>query len=401
MKSVKIKSQVTMLMIVGLVIFITISLVLYLYKSTIKKYSQQAIKKTQEASFDSQTIKQFVTKCLDKLAKDAIILLGRQGGYIYTSQGGTLIDYNDVDEGIFFVKYNGHNVAYNILPPKFAPQAPIYPWESFPYETDTSNTEIFEGYFGTNNIPPLYSYEGQHSIQTQIETFVDNQISSCANISLFESQGYDAELLGSKTQVTIGSTDVSVNSIIPLKITNTATKETSEMKYFSTKLDIRLKDIYYFIIRLTDHDTKNIKFNLSDARNNEDDFSIRVIKNIIYTNSKSDLVVVTDKKSLIYGKPFEYTFARKNRAPALYYLRPNTLAFPYGYLINKTDLLQNKPLKAEDSDEDDYKFKIFMGESGDVEAQFPIVLNQDQIKFIIEVNDGALSDYQVINVVRI
>ena len=65
-----------MLMIVGLVLFIIVSFVLYLSKSAVKKQSQQSIKKTQETAMDTKPIKEFVNKCLDKLAKDAVVLIG-------------------------------------------------------------------------------------------------------------------------------------------------------------------------------------------------------------------------------------------------------------------------------------------------------------------------------------
>ena len=73
MAAKSLKSQVTMLMIVGLTLFIIVSLVLYLSKSTIKKQSQQGIKQTQETAIEIQPVKEFVAKCLDKLAKDAIV----------------------------------------------------------------------------------------------------------------------------------------------------------------------------------------------------------------------------------------------------------------------------------------------------------------------------------------
>ena len=147
------KSQITMLMIIGLVLFIIVSLVLYLSKSAVKKQSQQNIKKIQETAIDTSSIKEFVQKCLDKLAKDALVLLGRQGGYIYASQGGPLVDHQATDEGLFFVKYNNLNVAYNILAPRFAvppysSEIPDYPWPTFPYRTAASNAEVFEGFFG-------------------------------------------------------------------------------------------------------------------------------------------------------------------------------------------------------------------------------------------------------------
>ncbi len=391
----KVKSQVTMLMIVGLVLFIVISLVLYLSKSAVKKQSVQNIKKTQETAIEIQPVKEFVTKCLDKLSKDAIVLLGKQGGYIYASQGGTLVDYTDTDEGLFFVKHNRLNVAYNILPPKFAAppyssEIPDYPWQTFPYKTATSSAEIFEGFFGISNIPPLNSSEGPNSIQTQIESFIDSNIGSCLNFNIFEKQGLSIDMQPSKTTVVIGSGDVSVQSKIPIKISDPATKEFAELNEFSTNLNIRLKDVYFFTKELIENDIKNIKFNLGSTNNSKDFMNIKLIENVF---SNDDLLIVTDEKSLILGKPFEYVFARRNRAPALYYIRKTALQFPQGYEIKKEDLLQNSQLKAEEPDEDNYTFTIT--------PQLPKILNIPQIKFKVEVSDGQLLDYQIVTVNRI
>ena len=408
-KMKKVKSQVTMLMIVGLVLFIIVSLVLYLSKSAVKKQSQQSIKKTQETAIDTQPIKEFVNKCVDKLAKDAVVLLGKQGGYIYASQGGTLVDYSDTDEGLFFVKYNNYNVAYNIFPPKFtvppySSEIPDYPWPTFPYKTANENAEIFDGFFGISNLPPLNSSEGSNSIQTQIETFIDHNIAGCADLSLFKSQGYEIDVGSSKTQVTIGSRDVRVKSEMPIKITNLAAKETTEIKDFSTEIKINLRDSYLLVKGIIENDIKNIKFGINDTENNKDPVKIKLIKNIFSDDIKkikTDLLIVTDQESLVYGKPFEYIFARRNRAPALYYIKTNAFSFPDGYLINKSDLLQNKPLRADDPDEDNYIYNIYVGEFGQSLAQFPKKLNVQQIKFRVEVSDGQLRDYQMLTVNRI
>lgn len=404
----KLKSQVTMLMIVGLAIFITVSLVLYISKSAIKKQSQQSIKKVQETAIDTQPIKEFVTKCLDKIAKDAIILLGRQGGYLYSSQGGTIVDYSDTDEGLFFVKYNGVNAAYNIRQSSFAPypyssDIPNYPWQTFPYQTASSNAEIFDGYFGASNLPPLNSSEGPNSIQTQIETFVDSNMEGCANTDIFENQGYNIVMNPPKTSVVIGVNGVSVKSTIPISISNPATGEFTSIRDFSADISVKMRDAYFFINELIQNDIKNIRFNISDVHNNKGSLSIRLVKNFFSDDSrriKADLVVVTDESSLIYGKPFQYVFARRNRAPALYYIRQNIFNFPEGYLINQTNILPGQ-LRAEDPDEDGHTFSIFVGEFGSSPAQFPKKLNVPQIKFRVEVSDGKLSDYQVITVNRI
>ena len=388
------KSQITMLMIVGLVLFIIISLVLYLSKSTVKKQSQQSIKKIQETAIETQPVREFVVKCMDKLGKDAVVLLGRQGGYIYTSQGGTLVDYQDTDEGLFFINYNDLNVAYNILPPKFAvspysSEIPDYPWQTFPYRTASSNAEVFDGFFGISNMPPLNDSEGPNSIQAQIESFIDSNIADCVDTSIFEKQGLDVEMQQPKTSVIIGSGDITIATKMPMSITNKNTNEFAELDEFTATLNIGLKDVYFFAKELIENDISNIKFNISDIKNSKNFININLIKGIF---SSDDLIIITGEKSLIYGKPYEYIFARRNRAPALYYIRKNTLEFPHNFEINQSTLLKNYELNAEDPDEDNLAFTIT--------PQLPKVLNVPQIKFKVEVSDAQFSDYQIITVNR-
>lgn len=396
MKAIKAKrSQVAMLMILGLVIFIVISLVLYLSKSAVRKQGQQSIKSVQEAALEMQPIKEYAVKCLDKLSKDAVLLLGRQAGYIYASQGGLLVDYQDTDEGLFFVSHNGFKVAYNILPPKFtippyASEAPDYPWKTFPYRTSASNAEIFDGFFGISNIPPLNSSEGPNSIQAQIESFVDSNLANCIDSGIFANQGLDIQMQKPKTSVIIGSSNIAVASSMQISISNPKTKEVAELNEFSTTLDIGMRDIYFFAKDLIENDIKNIKFNMSDARNNKESLSIEIIWDAF---SKDDVVIVTDKKSLVSGNPYNYVFARKNRMPALFYIRNAELKFPHNFKINQSQLLKNYEMKAEDPDEDAYTFSIT--------PQLPKILNVPQIKFKVEATDGQLSDHQIITVNRI
>ncbi len=402
----KMKSQVTMLMIVGLVILITISLVLYLFKSTVKKQDQQTIKNSQEASLDSQSIKSLVTNCISNLAKDAVVLLGKQGGYIYQSQGGTLADYDDTFEGIFFLRYGNNKVSYNVYPiPRafesgiYSAKIPDYPWQTFPYETESGGQELFEGpVFGFSVMPQLYFDQAPHSIEAQLEAFIDNKIQSCVNIGLFETQGYEVEISGSKTEVTIGRSDVGINSEIPLMVTNMATKQTFKFNTFSTRLDIRLGGIYSYVKGLIDKDTTNIAFNISRAQNNID---LIIVTKIELENLRDDLIKIIDEKSLVNGRPYEYIFARKNRNPALHYRIQNNFDFEAGHIITGEELLAGIQLKAEDPDEDSLEFKIYQSELGETEAEFPITLDYPDITFRIEVSDGELSDYQLVTVDRI
>ncbi len=400
MKIKALKSQVTMLMIVGIVMFMAIGLILYLSKTIIKKSGQALEKKIQTAALEPQPIKEFVASCLDKLSKDALVLLGKQGGYLYTSQGGTLIPFSDSDEGVFFIKNNGLNIVYNIkpiylqVPLPYSTSIPEYPWATFPYGPINQNTKAFNGIFGINAMPPLNKSQGPHSIQAQIEAFIDSNMETCLDFSIFRNQGYDIQSSKSKTKVLIGARDVSIASEIPLKITNNNTQEKTELKDFLTVLDVRLSEMYYFAKEIIEKDVGQITFDIKDPANNKNYFNIKVTDNI---HQKDDLISIEDGQSLVYGQPFEYAFGRKNMAPALYHIRNPVIVLPPNYIIYQEDILQDSELKAEDPDEDTPIITIKAQLSN---PDLPTILDRPQIKFKIEANDGLLSDYQIITVNR-
>ena len=391
-----------MVMIIGIVMFVVVGLILYLSKAAVKKTTQQSAGKLQNTAISVQPIEEFVAKCLDKTAKDSIILLGSQAGRTYSSQGGTLVDFSNTDEGLFFVKYNNLNVAYNIknpslyLPLPYTSSVPDYPWLTFPYRSQNSNAKNFLGIFGISNMPPLIPSQGQHSIQTQLETYIDKNLANCLDFKIFEQQGYQIAQFRSRTHVTIGEDDVIVNSEIPLTIINAATRETTKLKEFSTTLNLRLEEIYNFVEDLVENDIQDIIFNLTDVKNNKNSFNIKLLKHF-YKND--DVVIVEDKQSVVSGRPLEHIFARKNRRPALYCIKntdslckpgQTVLEFERGHDITQNDLLNGQQLKAEDPDEDVLTFNI--------NPSLPKTLDTSQITFKVEVTDGELSDYQYITV---
>ena len=398
MKIKSLKSQVTMMIIVGLVLFILVGIVFYISKSTVKKTAQQGVKTTQGTALDTQPIKEFVSKCQDKLAKEAVTLIGKQGGYIYKSQGGDLIDYSGSDQGIFFIMYDSNKVAYNIKQPPiysvatFSSVPPDYPWISFPYKNANSNDQTFDGIFGLSNMPPLNISQGPNSIQSQIESYIDNKMESCADLSSFTNEGYEISVNKSKTTVTIASSDVRIKTSMPIKVINKATSEQTYVDTFSTTANVRLRDIYYFVKDIISNDVRKINFNLKDVGNNKNSFRISVLDNLF---SKDDIVIITDDKSQISGKQFEYRFARKNRAPALYYIRPDYLRLAEDTIITKDTLnLRDSDLKAEDPDEDPLTSSSFT-----ISPSLPTTPDHPQrIPFNVEVTDGQLSDYQIITV---
>ena len=388
------KSQLTMLILLGMTIFLLISIALYLSKLNLNK--QNEVKNSQEANFASQPIKDYIQQCLDRAGAEALNLIGQQGGYIYTSQGGNLVDFVDADQGIMFTKNGQYKVAYNVLPPRsdvglFFSQSPEYPWITFPYRTQNSATEEFNGFFGMGRMPPLTSYQGPDSIQSQMEDFIERSVSKCS-LNSFSEQGYSIFVEKPKISVVVGDRDVSIRMNYPVHITG-ASQQSFDLKDFLSKIDVRLKSTYLFAKGIINDDTSNINFNIADNDNNKDGFIVNVIRD----NFKNDdIITVSDTQSLLNGKPYHYTFSRKNRAPALYYVRDNLLEFEPLHEITEDDLFRGLELrKAEDPDEDplSYFIKVF-----DKPAIFPVPLDQEQIDFILEVTDGQLKDFQVIRV---
>ena len=168
-----------------------------------------------------------------------------------------------------------------------------------------------------------------------------------------------------------------------------ATGEQTYIDSFSATINVRLKEMYYFAIDIVSNDIGKINFNIKDAANNKNSFTIKVLENAL---SKDDIITITDDKSQITGKKFEYRFSRKNRIPALYYYQ-ESLSLPQDTQITQNVLLQNHPLQAEDPDEDELAFDI-------TPKPFPIVLNQPQIDFNVVVTDGQYSDFEKITVHR-
>ena len=400
MKTKALKSQITMIMIMGIVLFISIGIILYLSKTAVKKSVQSTEKKIQTTALETQAIKDFAANCLDKLSKDALVLLGKQGGYIYKTQGGTIVPFSDSDEGIFFIKNNNMEVIYNIkplllnVPLPYSTSIPDYPWLTFPYGPINQNIKTFNGIFGVNSMPPLNASHGPHSVQMQIETFIDTNMEKCLDFSVFANEGYDIKAAKSKTKVFIGARDVSIISEIPLKVTNIKTQEKAEFKDFSTVLNVRLGEMYYFIKEIIDKDISQITFNLQDTANNKNYFSIKVSEN---TYQKDDLISVKDQQSILYGQPFEYVFGRKNRAPALYYIKDDVIDFDQGDQIDEDDIFRDSEREADDPDEDNPLIHI---EALLSNPNLPTVMDRPQIRFRVEASDGMLSDYQIITANR-
>jgi len=401
MRSRSKKSQVTIFIILVLLLVISVVSLVLINRYNIVKTARQETLETKEITLDIQPINKFVTECLSTISKDALLKIGKQGGYLFTSQGGTLIDYLDSDEGLFYVNFEDSRVVYNILKPrfpigKFSPDIPIYPWKTFPFEDENSNDELFraQGIFGFSNLPNLDNFFGPHSIQNQLTNFTSNNIDTCLDFSVFEDQGFRITTEDKKITTDINENDVLFNMNFPMTIENLVSGEKTTLDEFLVRHAVRLGKLRRFTNLLIAADISDIKFDVMNI-SGYDSFVVEVRNDV---HDKDDLIIITDHKSSLGNAPYRYIFARKNRNPAMIFLRPETVTLQLSeegsLIVDNKDFIENYPgsLKAFDPDED----LIDIG-SFSIRPNTPKSISSDT-EFTVQVTDEELNDIQTITV---
>ena len=399
------KAQAAIFLIIGIVlVMVAVSLIL-VTRYAAKKVARQETIDIKEAAFDVQPVRNFVTECLSATSKQGLKLLGQQGGYLFKSQGGLLVDYQETDEGIFFIKNDNAKVVYDILKPRFPSRdykssIPGYPWKTFPYADESKALVSFQGRsaFGFNNLPPINRSFGQNSMQQQLAVYTENNIDKCLDFSIFESQGLTATKGNKEVNVDINENDVVFRMSYDIIVENLVSGEKTNLNDFFARHKLSLGKLHRFVNSIIESDIGNIKFNIL---NNTGENSFEVdIKRDAYNND--DLVIITDTESVLDNQPYKYYFARKNRNPALFYLAPEEITLPATNpetgeftIVTEENLLGSQKLTALDPDED-----IITNESFSITPKPPVTLLLPRIEFKVSVEDNESEDYQIITALR-
>lgn len=395
-------AQITVFFIVGIVILLLAGFFFFLSRFAQEENLGRQTEKSQKSQLNTQIVQKYVQECIDKTLQDGLVLMGKQGGYIYASQKGTIHDFYDSDQGTFFVKYNNYLVPYLISRQswdfgQYKANAPDFPWTTYPY-TDSSNSQTkYYGIFGMSNLVPINSHFGKHSIESQMEVYVNRTLGNCLDWSDFSNQ-FDIKSKGhpSSVEVSLARDDTVVKIKYPMKIKSLTSGDETEITDFTARLGIRTQRIYYAV-------QKVIKSEIDDARSNvehvdlEDGLSVEAVRDVY---GKDDIIIVRDQKSLIGTRPYEFIFSRMNRMPALNYITPIEKvvqpdpATPSKMYIAETDVVMGGmgALAAYDPDEDEVSFFV----SPEVNRDYW----NDWVYFRITASDGELQDYQEIKIIR-
>jgi len=320
------RAQVTVYIIIGIIILFLAILMLYLRGTTEGDMGMQELVIAQKIPREVRPITNYVTTQLDDATKKGLYLIGMQGGYIYQSQGGPISDPEE--EGKDFVLYDKnniydkHNVSYGIYKYKeiisnyFIPVPRYYPWALYPYlsKKTLGKKEVFAGFFGTNNLPSLNG--SLPSIQAQLEYFITNYLEKNIDFSIFDTQGFEINDGEINVSVIIGENDVIAFLEYPLGIKKKVTNTITNVTYFYTNPQIRLKKVYNFTDFIINKDITHILFDINDSKNNRGGIGVNKTEDAY---NYDDIITVYDNKSLLYTEPYEFRFARENRYPALRY----------------------------------------------------------------------------------
>jgi len=309
------KAQITLFIIIGLMIVITLGVF----------YSFISAPKIEEGELDTTAIEEYVTACLDRTAKEALIRLGEQGGYLFEEYmpdspkpeptGDLLLVYaitkphlftnSEWSEIMSALRLSGLNIANPF------PSDEDYPWETFPYK---NHQPTFKGYFGINRLVALTKEYGEMSVQAQLEKNIKENLavkSSCLNLSSFEEKGYDIKKGSLSVNSTITENSIVFDLNLPLEIRKGSQKR--KISKFSVESKIRLKKIYEFARYLIINDITDITFNITDQT-----YQGLIVLKDSQIKKPDDLIIIMDSDSIIDGKPYVFQFLRENRKPALH-----------------------------------------------------------------------------------
>jgi hypothetical protein len=195
------RGQVTLFIIIGFIILILFSFLIYIYQS-------QHVKPEIIAP-EFLPIKNFVEECTTSAAADALTILGAQGGYIE-------------------------------LPPEI---------KNDPTSYLSFGNGILKGpywyYHAQNRMPYLSREEGSPSIQEQLESYISENLQTClSGLSNFREQ-FDIQLSKQvDTEVSIGEDSVNIYVNYPINIKSAIEKKVGYISKFHSEIPIKLKQAY-------------------------------------------------------------------------------------------------------------------------------------------------------------
>ena len=303
------KSQITIFIVLGLVVMIIFGLMFFIKNSTSDIVLEKKINKIYGDFLSTTGVKEYISVCLDRVTKDAILLSSLQGGKIYDYQVSGGYSIVSAEEVLPF-NYGGliFNVSYGIEKP--VPDggeyldSPNYPYSRRLLE-DPYHEHVSAGYYemvfakkGLNpynwfsSLTSLCNYYGPNhweitgagytcetsslindSIQEYLTVFILNRTRECINFEQFTSGTRHNITEGNiSASVLIGDNNIFVTMDYPVVITLKEKPPSVRFLDYNSELNVRLKMIHELAVHLIgsydggnkpNADSNNIFFNMT------------------------------------------------------------------------------------------------------------------------------------------
>ena len=235
------RGQLTAFIIIGIVIVLATSTVIYLAASSNKAVITTEIKKIEEVPSDLMPVKANIEDCIGKLTEEALKISSEHGGYIYKQFNAN----SDSTEGnaVEFYPGSGFYVPY---------------WFYMKSPNKCQGSCIF-----TDELMPQLCKQGRNcfnsgpnSIERQLEQYITNNLDKCIAFEEFNSQGIIISKKGSiKTDAMIRPEDVLVSVTYPLSVEKDSRK--TEITSFAKSTESDIAEMYEIAYDITNYESTN------------------------------------------------------------------------------------------------------------------------------------------------
>ncbi len=222
------KSQITVFIIIGIVLLLSASVVIYLVQRAEVAPLERERPKLVALPSELEPLKQFVGACAEQLAKQAFIQIGEGGGYLDASK----LKYNPIEPT------EGEAVQFGPLSSLVLP---------FWYFMRDKNDCIGNCEFESKRLP-VESALG-FSIESQVNDFVSERLQQCTD-KFRDFPGFVVEELDKpKVETTVTKEDVFLTIDYPLRVKRQ--DQVYSVNKFMTELPLNFREIYNVAATLT------------------------------------------------------------------------------------------------------------------------------------------------------
>jgi len=402
------KAQITLFIIIGIIILFALTIP-FLFIAERPSPNQQV------KNSNIKQVSEYVEECLSQVSAEGLKLIGQQGGVIYKSQGGFVLDPKSDNQDFAYYGYQNHTVRYAVsLNPEFnlpydkydvfmSNRPPAYPWITFPYNPFKNNSISFvaNGLLGFNHLTTLDN--APDSIQSNLKNYTEKKILDCVDFNLLKERGFMINAGIPDAKVDFATQSTIINLKWPLQVTGLSDSQVN-LENFQAVHPVKFRNIYSRSRNLIDSEVSSLDFNMSQQ--NFIDFHD--------IGRQGTISVLTDSSSLLRGVPYNFTIAIPDRAPALWYLDQKELDGSLACINTKISVGDSFkaqgggtsgspcqinidiPLKAMDPDEQNFQISMLTSEKK--KASSYIISDYDlskcMVPFEISASDAGASDCQ-------